>query len=129
MVRGWVENRDGHLRIWQFITALVEIPPRPDEAAIPATAMVEVGDRRIVFVQPDERDGRFARRYVALRRRGPATVYMGSRLTPEEERRGLSPLRAGERVVSSRAVQLSSALNDLETSTASATQTGRAVPR
>ena len=120
MVRGWVENGDGRLRVGQFITAAVEIPPRPDEVAIPATAVVEVGDRRIVFVQPDEREAAFVRRFVALRRRGTATVYVASQLTAEEEHRGLAPLRVGERVVVSGAVQLTATLSDLESATASA---------
>ena len=84
LVMGWVPNTDGRLRVGQFITAEIEFPPPQDEVAIPAAALVEQGNQKIVFVQPDEKQCRYARRLVAMTRRTGATVYVRTQVDADE---------------------------------------------
>ncbi len=118
LVMGWVDNRDGRLRVGQFITACMELPPARHEVAIPATALLEEAEKQMVFVQPDPRCLQFVRRRIAVTRRFPDRVLVRSRLTPEQVKLGVEPLLAGERVVTTRVVQLSAGLVDLKASAA-----------
>jgi len=118
LVMGWVPNTDGRLRVGQFITAEIEFPRPHDEVAIPAAALVEQGNQKIVFVQPDEKQCRYARRLVAMTRRSGATIYVRTQLDADEQHRGLQPLAVGQRVVSSGAVPLLATLSDLESANA-----------
>jgi cobalt-zinc-cadmium efflux system membrane fusion protein len=118
LVMGWVPNTDGRLRVGQFITAEIEFPRPHDEVAIPAAALVEQGNQKIVFVQPDEKQCCYARRLVAMTRRSGATIYIRTQLDADEQHRGLQPLAVGQRVVSSGAVPLLATLSDLESANA-----------
>ena len=119
LVMGWVDNKDGRLRVGQYITAAVEIPSPKNEVAVPASALVEQGDRHLLFVQPDGKDGVYVQRRVVLARRAGSAALVRGEPTPDQMRRGAEPLRAGERVVTSGAVQLKSALSDLQSSAVS----------
>jgi cobalt-zinc-cadmium efflux system membrane fusion protein len=118
LVMGWVDNSNGRLRVGQFITAKVELPRPRDEVAIPASALVEQGNQKLVFVQPDAKQFHFTRRQVSLTRRVGATVFVRSQLDAEEQRLGVQPLPVGQRVVSSGAVPLLAALGNLQSATA-----------
>jgi cobalt-zinc-cadmium efflux system membrane fusion protein len=122
LVMGWVPNTDGRLRVGQFITAKIELPRPRDEVAIPASALVEQGNQKIVFVQLDEKQCHYTRRLVATTHRSGATIYVRTRLNEDEEHRGLQPLGVGQRVVSSGAVPLLATLSDLESASSSASQ-------
>ena len=113
LVMGWVDNADGRLRVGQFVTARLEIPPPPGEVVVPALALCEESDRTFVFVQSDGKST-YVRRSVAVTRRQGDTVCIRSQPTPEEKRRGLEPLAAGEQVVISRVVQLAACLDNLQ---------------
>jgi membrane fusion protein, heavy metal efflux system len=116
LVMGWVDNTAGRLRVGQFITATVDLPPPGKEVAIPVAALVEQGDQQIVLVQPDPREPRFVRRRVAVVRRAGGMVFVQSEPTPAQRQRGIRPLRPGELIVISGAVQLTAALADLQSS-------------
>ena len=45
LVMGWVDNPDGKLRVGQFVTTRLEIPPPPGEVVVPASALCEESDR------------------------------------------------------------------------------------
>ena len=111
---GWVDNPDGKLRVGQFVNTRLEIPPPPGEVVVPASALCEESDRAYVFVQLDGKST-YVRR---TRRRHPPPAatrcYIRSQPTPEEKRRGLEPLAAGEQVVVSRVVELAACLDDLQ---------------
>jgi cobalt-zinc-cadmium efflux system membrane fusion protein len=98
LVMGWVDNPDGRLRAGQFITARIELPAPSREVVIPATALVEEGNRSIVFVQIAERPPRYERRLVATSRRDGDRVFVHSVLTAELKNCGCQPLRVGERM-------------------------------
>ncbi len=113
LVMGWVDNPDGTLRVGQFVSTRLEIPPPPGEVVVPASALCEESDRTCVFVQSDGK-ATYARRNVAVTRRRGDKVYIRGRPTPEEARRGLDPLAAGEQVVVSRVVELAASLDSLQ---------------
>jgi cobalt-zinc-cadmium efflux system membrane fusion protein len=118
LMMGWVDNADGRLRVGQFITARMELPPAKHEVAIPATALLEEAEKQMVFVQPDPGRLQFVRRRIAVTRRFPDRVLVRSQLTPELVKLGVGPLVAGERVVTTRVVQLSAGLVGLKASAA-----------
>lgn len=115
MVVGDVENRDGHLRAGQYITAIIELPPPGEQVVIPTAALVEDGKESIVFVQTDPNELQYAQRSVAVARREMDRVYVRLKLTGAEEQKGLKSLQPGERVVTGAAIILKAALEDLLT--------------
>ncbi len=112
LVMGWVDNPDGKLRVGQFVTTRLEIPPPPGEVVVPASALCEESDRTCVFVQLDGK-ATYVRRSVAVTRRRGDKVYIRSQPKPEETRRGLEPLAPGEQVVVARVVELAASLDSL----------------
>ena len=120
LVMGWVPNIDNRLRVGQFITAEIALPLPQDEVALPASALVEQGDEKLVLVQADETQCSYTRRRVAMTRRWGDTIFVRTQVSPDEEHRGLQPLAVGQRVVSSGAVPLLAMLSDLESASASA---------
>ena len=113
MVMGRVDNPGGRLRAGQFVTAVIDLPPSPNEAVVPASAVVEDGHESVVFVQPSAASPCYSLRRVAVTWRSPQEVHVRSLLKPEELARGLRPLAAGQRVVSNSAIELKSALDGL----------------
>ncbi|MGO9108846.1 MAG: efflux RND transporter periplasmic adaptor subunit [Thermoguttaceae bacterium] len=112
LVMGWVDNPDGRLRVGQFVTVHLEIPPPKSEVVIPAAALCEEGGRTTVFVHPEGTQD-YVRRQVIVSRRNGDKVYLRSQVTAEERQRGLEPLPAGQLVVTSRIAQLTASLNEL----------------
>ena len=113
MVMGWVDNPAGRLRVGQFVTIRLDIPPPKTEVVIPAVALSEEGSEAAVFVQTDG-STRYVRRQVAVARRVGDKVFIRAQVTPQEKARGIEPLAAGQRVVVSRVVQLSASLTSLK---------------
>jgi cobalt-zinc-cadmium efflux system membrane fusion protein len=114
LVLGRVDNRARLMRAGQFIKAVIDLPPPPDEVEVPTTALVEDGRESIVFVQGERTRPQYTLRRVVVARRQPDRVYLRDRLTPEEAARGLHPVRPGEAVVTAGAVELKAALEDLQ---------------
>ncbi len=113
LVMGWVDSPDSRLRVGQFVTVHLEIPPPKSEVVIPASALCEEGGRTTVFVNPEgTRD--YVRRQVIVSRRSGDKVYLRNQMTAEERQRGLEPLPAGQLVVTSRIAQLTASLNGLK---------------
>ncbi len=119
LVMGKVDNPRGELRVGQYITATIEVPPAPEEVEIPTSALVEDGRESIVFVQPDPKQFAYQMRRVTVIRRYHDSVYLQGRArgdTPPEasaSERPSQPVKPGERVVSAGAVELKAALEDL----------------
>ncbi len=114
LVTGHVDNADGLLRAGQFVTATVEVPPAPDEVEVPAAALVEDGRASTVFVLAESGQTHFTARRVAVARRFHDVVYVRSRPSAEDAAQGVQSLRPGEQVVSSGAVVLKGALEELQ---------------
>jgi cobalt-zinc-cadmium efflux system membrane fusion protein len=114
LVLGRVDNRGRQMRAGQFIKAVIDLPPPPDEVDVPTTALVEDGRESIVFVQRDPTQSGYTLRRVAVARRQPDRVWLRDNLTPEEKKNGLQEVRPGETVVTAGAVELKAALEDLQ---------------
>lgn len=114
LVVGRVKNPQRRLRAGQFVTATVELPASDGDVLVPTTALIEDGHTPLIFVQDDPNQPRYTLRKVVVVRRRPDAVALRARLTPSEERRGLQPVKPGERVVSSGAVVLKKALDELQ---------------
>ncbi|MBI1916446.1 MAG: efflux RND transporter periplasmic adaptor subunit [Planctomycetes bacterium] len=112
LVFGRVENAFGELRVGQFVTAEVKLPPTPGEVEVPTTALVEDGRTSILFVQPDSTKPVFVRRRVRVVRRFQDVIYLLSEPRPVREG-GPQPIRPGEHVVAGGAVLLNEAIEDL----------------
>jgi len=112
LVFGRVENASGHLRVGQFVTAEVELPPSPGEVEVPTPALIEDGQTSTVFVQPDPTKPVFVRRRVHVVRRFQDVVYLLAEPRPVRTG-GAQPIRAGEHVVAGGAVLLNEAIEDL----------------
>lgn len=102
LVLGHVDNPNGTLKVGQFITATVTLPPPADEVEVPADAVVEDGRESIVFVRPDPSKLHFIRRRVMVSRRFQDKIYL----------RGDS-IRPGDQVVTGAALLLRQALDEL----------------
>jgi cobalt-zinc-cadmium efflux system membrane fusion protein len=113
-VMGSLDNRDGRLSIGQFVTATIQLPADPTMVAVPTSALIEDGEGGVVFVETDADRHEFARRKVAVVRRGRELAYIRSHPNGDEARGGAEALVAGQRVIVSGGLQLSSELSDLQ---------------
>lgn len=104
LVAGRVDNSEGHLKVGQFVTASVKLPPADNEIELPSTAVVEDGTDSIVFVQPNLRETDYVRRTVHIVRRLRETVYIKS---------VEAGVRPGDRIVTSGALMLQNAMAQL----------------
>ena len=103
---GRVANPDGLLKVGQFVTATVELPPSAGEVELPAASVVEDGKSSVVFVQPDPAVGTFVRHSVTIRRRFSDVLYAAADPSP-------TGVKAGDRVVTAGALLLRDALEQL----------------
>jgi cobalt-zinc-cadmium efflux system membrane fusion protein len=123
VVKGYIPNPERRLRAGQFASASVELPPPPDVVEVPLTALVDDGRLSFVFVQPDLDKPQFALRRVLVTHRFDKTAFVKSKLTPKEKERtpdqlkksipAAEPLRPGERYLTTGALELRAALEDL----------------
>src|SRR5579875_682864 len=113
-IMGVVDNSSGELRVGQFVTATVELPAPTNVVSLPASALVEDGERSIVFVQPDPAQPRYVLRRVSVAMRLRDAVYVRSELTGSELRKGLQAVKPGEVLVTEGVLELQAALEDLQ---------------
>jgi cobalt-zinc-cadmium efflux system membrane fusion protein len=123
VVKGYIPNREGKLRAGQFASASVELPPPPDVVEVPLTALVDDGKLSFIFVQSGPDKAQFTLRRVLVTHRFEKTAFVKSKLTPKEMERtpdqvkkgipAAEPLRPGERYLTTGALELRAALEDL----------------
>jgi cobalt-zinc-cadmium efflux system membrane fusion protein len=101
IVEGTVDNKDFRLRPGENITASVTLPPPEGEVSIPIGALVEDGKESIVFKVTGE--NQFTMIPVHVTRRGL-----------EEAQIKVGQVKKGDKVVSSGAIELKAALEDLK---------------
>jgi membrane fusion protein, heavy metal efflux system len=110
LVKGHIDNKDGHIRAGQFVSAAVPLPPPADVVEVPVNAVSEDGQTCVVFVQNDPtKPHHYTMRRVEVVQRFADKVFVRTRpfkpneaLSEEEEVLGLQPnepLRVGERVL------------------------------
>ena len=91
--------------------------PTPGEVEVPTPALVEDGQESVVFIRPDPKEPVYTMRRVTVTRRAAETAYVrGDRYDESRTEAGgpREPLRAGEQVVTSGAVELRAALQGLQ---------------
>src|SRR5262249_45261931 len=101
IVEGTVDNKDHHLRAGENITATIALPPAAGEVSISIGALVEDGKESVVFVQTSQ--GQFSMKRVHVTRR-----------SLDEAQIKAGPVQKGDHVVSSGAIELKTALEDLQ---------------
>jgi cobalt-zinc-cadmium efflux system membrane fusion protein len=106
VVMGPVDNAAGHLRVGQFITATVALPPDPTLVAVRASAIIEEGKGASVYVEADARSHQFVQRKVAVTHRGNEWIFVRSIPNAEEKKAGAEGLKAGEKVITSGVLEL-----------------------
>ncbi len=104
VVRGWVDNSDGHLRIGQFVSAEIDILPPEHAVAIATGALIDRGGQYEVFTQDDPHELRFRRRPVVPLRHGEHGLMYVRSHAPEYE------LQVGEQVVVSGGFEIAAEL-------------------
>jgi cobalt-zinc-cadmium efflux system membrane fusion protein len=129
VVKGYIENPLGPdglpmLRGGQFLSCTIPLPPPENVVEVPVTAVVDDGRQIIVFVQPDPDKPIFTMRRVLVAKRFEKTLFVRSQLTPKEEEHTPEdkdfellpprPLRPGERVLVTGALELKRELEDRE---------------
>jgi len=127
VIKGHIDNREGHIRAGQFISATVEIPPPKEVVEVPTDAVIEDGQQCVVFVESDKAKQEYTMRRVELTNRFDKTVFVrslpfakGEEITPEEAEMGMlpkEPLLPGTRVLESGVGELKSVLLDRESRT------------
>jgi cobalt-zinc-cadmium efflux system membrane fusion protein len=111
VVSGQVDNALGILRAGQYVKVTIFLPAPTREIVVPTAALVESAGATCVFVQADPRKMVFTQRRVVVVRRGRDVAHV--RIQPGTAKKGVSGLRAGERVVTEGALELQAALDDL----------------
>jgi cobalt-zinc-cadmium efflux system membrane fusion protein len=122
LVIGHVDNPRGEYRVNQFITATIDLPAPPDEVEVPTSALVEDGQDSIVFVQPDPAKPEYKLQRVSVASRFFDVVYVRNRPEPEAPAKGKAagakhapaPLQPGALVVTSGALEMKAALEELQ---------------
>ena len=124
VIKGYVENPGKRIRAGQYVSVTVNLPPPDDVVEIPTDALMDDGMQSLVFVQSDPAAHQFTMRRVHVTHRFDRSVFVRDTPLPKEEQltakeaeEGLlpkGPLRPGERVLLSGAVELKAALQDLE---------------
>ena len=104
LVTGRVDNSAGDLKIGQFVTVTIKVPPSEQELQLPATAVVENGWQSVVFVQPKASEGTYIRRPVQVVRRFRDEVFVHT---------GQNGLLPGDVIVTSGALMLQNAMDQL----------------
>src|SRR5262249_18350476 len=113
-VKGQVSNPEGRLLSGQFITATVSIPPAPDELVIPASALAEDGDERIIFTQRDASEPRYTLRHVQVLMRGRDEIHISSQVPPRDKGRSLGPFHQGGRIATAGTLEMWAELRSFE---------------
>lgn len=114
-VVGWIDNPGQKLRVGQFVTARVTLPPDPTLVRIPATALAEDGKSSTVFVQAAGTRNAFTRRKVAVAIRGRDSIMVRREPTATEKQAGAESLHPGETILLSGVLELGAELDDLKT--------------
>jgi cobalt-zinc-cadmium efflux system membrane fusion protein len=120
IVKGWLDNPDGKLRVGQFISATIELPNPSGLVMVPLSSLIDDGSRAYAFFATDETKTRFKVREVKVARRGSMMALLESQ--PASDPNGQAkpqPVTVGEPVVTSGAMELFSALHKPDTPQAS----------
>jgi cobalt-zinc-cadmium efflux system membrane fusion protein len=113
-VIGWISNPGDKLRVGQFITAEVKLPPVADAVIVPNSAVIDEGTRAFVFVAEKSADHVFSMWPVDVLRRGRDYALLPGNATHSGavSASKMPVLQEGERVVVSGNLELFGVLQD-----------------
>jgi len=131
MVRGWVDNSRGRLRVGQFITAWINLPTPKDEVSIPVSALVDQDGQTFAFVRSRTDPHRYSRRKVFPVRRRDEIVSLSchSRTRPATTGCDADPIEVGEWVVTTGGLQLAAELTNLQSQAKAEAESKSAEPK
>jgi cobalt-zinc-cadmium efflux system membrane fusion protein len=131
MVRGWVDNSRGRLRVGQFITAWINLPTPKDEVSIPVSALVDQDGQTFIFVQSRTDPHRYTRRKVFPIRRRDDIVSLSchSRTRPATTGCDADPIEVGEWIVTTGGLQLAAELTNLQSQAKAEAESKSAEPK
>jgi cobalt-zinc-cadmium efflux system membrane fusion protein len=116
IVKGWLDNPDGKLRVGQFVSATIELPNPTGLVMVPLSSLIDDGSRTYMFFATDETKTRFKVREVKVARRGAMMALLESQPAADTSREAKpQPVMVGEPVVTSGAMELFSALHKPDT--------------
>ena len=104
LVTGRVENPRGDLKIGQFVTVGISLPPVAGELELPVDAVTEDGRESVVFIQRSDEPTEYIRQTVQVTRRFRDTIMV---------RAGETGLKAGDRIVTAGSLLLRDAYSQL----------------
>ena len=81
IVKGWLDNPDGQLRVGQFVTATVELPNRRGWLMVPISSLIDDGSRTYVFVSATAIEDDLTRREVQIA--APRRGHGAARVAPD----------------------------------------------
>jgi cobalt-zinc-cadmium efflux system membrane fusion protein len=127
--KGFIKNKDKALRAGQYVTATIDLPREENVVEVPMAAIADDGRQTVVFIQPDPTKPHFTMRRVKVTHRFDKVAYVSSVLTDADIALGLaqakdqgilplSPLKDGDRVLTSGILELKKELEDRETALA-----------
>ncbi|MGE5191249.1 MAG: efflux RND transporter periplasmic adaptor subunit [Deltaproteobacteria bacterium] len=131
LVRGWVDNSRGRLRVGQFITAWINLPTPPDEVSIPVSALIDQDGQTFVFVRSKSDPRKFTRRKVFPVRRRDDVVSLSCRSRAHRSAGGsdVEPLEVGDWVVTAGGLQLAAELTYLQSQAKAEAESKAAEPK
>lgn len=125
ILKGFIKNEGGALRAGQYVTATIELPREKDVVEVPMAAIADDGRQTVVFIQPDPKKAEYTMRRVKVTHRFDKVAYVKCVLSEDEialgraqsKEQGLlpfSPLKEGDRVLTSGLLELKKELDDRE---------------
>ncbi len=131
LVRGWVDNSRGRLRVGQFVTAWINLPTREDEVSVPVSALVDQDGQTFVFVRSQADPRRFTRRRVFAVRRRDDVVSLSCHSRPHRSQIAcdVEPLAVGDWVVTAGGLQLAAELTNLQSQAKTEAEAKAAEPK
>ena len=109
MVIGYLSNKDNKYNVGLTATATIRLPVTRQELSVPASALVEEDGKTYVLMQPNPKTNEFALRRVSIVRRDRNVAHIIFLSTQAQEAQDVDALHAGERIVTSGAVELKAA--------------------
>ena len=103
IVKGWVDNSDGALRVGQTVTAMVELLPPQDCVALPMAALIDDGPTCRVLVQANKEQPCYTAREVTVTGRVGHMAYVRC-----------GQVKVDDLVVVAGAVEMAAALEELQ---------------
>jgi cobalt-zinc-cadmium efflux system membrane fusion protein len=116
IVKGWLDNPDGKLRVGQFVRATIDLPNASGLVMVPISSLIDDGSRTYMFVAADGTKTRFTVREIKVARRGAVMALLEANPTADASSEARpQPVAIGEPVVISGAMELFSALHKPDT--------------